>query len=231
MAINIRMDVPDCRASTLSVDVEPTSTIADVKRHIDHIMRSRKQSLNIGYDIYFNGKLLEENSPTLKDCGVESQSTLQLSVTLHLCIEMAGKFANLSDISLSALSSDKIDIVKHKIIQAKQFPNQPSDYSLYYERIKLKDTATLAYYDIGDGSALQFCNSEYTGLSGSVRIAGMPEVVVAGRATHCISRCVRIMLCLPCLLIVHCIDVYRDHQNQHQGRETPTGNEVQSTGE
>lgn len=90
MVINIKMDIPCSKGSSLlSMDVEPTSIIGDIKRYIDlNLVHSAKQSLIERCLLYFDGKLLAENKLTLKECEIQSQATLQLSIMLQLCIEI-----------------------------------------------------------------------------------------------------------------------------------------------
>ena len=149
MVITIRLDVSG--TPLLSMDVESTNTIADIKRYIDHVQpdvgkRSPK------YDLYFNGKLLKE-SLKLKDCGVdpESQLTLQLSKSLQLQIRMMARPSN--TISLSALSSDTVDGIKHRIVQTKRLPNE-FQYCLQFLGKELPDSATLSDCKVQDGSML-----------------------------------------------------------------------------
>ena len=152
MVITIRLDVSG--APLLSMDVESTNTIADIKRYIDYVQP------DVGkrppkYDLYFNGKLLKE-SLELKDCGVdpESQSTLQLSKTLQLQIRMMARpYCNTSTISLSALSSDTVDDIKRRIVQTERLPNE-FQYCLRFLGKELPDSATLSDCKVQDGSML-----------------------------------------------------------------------------
>ena len=152
MVITIRLDVSG--APLLSMDVESTNTIADIKRYIDRVQpdvgkRSPK------YDLYFNGKLLKE-SLELKDCGVdpESQSTLQLSKSLQLQIRMMARpYSNTSTISLSALSSDTVDGIKRRIVQTERLSNE-FQYCLRFLGKDLPDSATLSDCKVQDGSML-----------------------------------------------------------------------------
>jgi hypothetical protein len=228
MTINIRMGIPGCGGSSLlSMDVEPTSTIGDIKRHIDFdLVHSGKESLVEHRLLYFDGKLLADNKLTLKECEIQSQATLQLSTMLQLRVEMEGKFADLPDISLSALSSDTIDDVKGEIIRVAELAIEPSECSLYCDYKKLEDSTKLSDYDVQDGSRLKFCDSECD-LS-IVRIAA--GIQVATRAFTYHNNCTKIvlsLLCLPCILVACCVDMYRNiYQNQRQGAN---GSGVQST--
>ena len=242
MTINIRMDIPGRArggSSLLSMDVEPTSTIEDVKWYINLALAgSGKQSLIKHCLLHFDGKLLEDSKLTLKDCGIESQSTLQLSTMLQLHIDMEGlSFVNLSDISLilTASSSDTVDAVKDKIIQIKQLAIEPSACFLYYNYEKLEDSAKLSDYDVEDGSRLKFCDCERN--FSVVWIAAgnrhTRTAVTYSKHDNCCPKALLSLLCLPCILVACCVDLYRNvYQSQHQERETRDDrSRVQNTGE
>lgn len=56
----------------VNIDVEPTSTVADVKRYIGHVQPG---NLSPEINLQFNGKLLQDEH-TLRDYGVGPLSTL-----------------------------------------------------------------------------------------------------------------------------------------------------------
>ena len=242
MTINIRMDIPGRAhggSALLSMDVEPTSTIEDVKRYINlALVHLGKRSIIERCLLHFDGKLLEDSKLTLKDYGIESQSTLQLSTMLELHVDMEGlSFADLSDISLSliASSSDTIAAVKDKIIQ--QLTIQPSACFLYYNNYeKLEDSAKLSDYNMEDayGSRLKFCDCEHTrDLRIAVGNRHTRRAVTYSKHDNCCPKAVLSLLCLPCILVACCVNLYRNiYRSQHQERETHDNRSgVQNTGE
>lgn len=83
MAINIQRD--NFERSTMSIDVESTSTIADVKQHIE-LLRPVKPSADL--ILFFEREQLRDDNHTLKACGVEPDSTLLLCKQLKLHIRL-----------------------------------------------------------------------------------------------------------------------------------------------
>ena len=235
------MDIPGCARggnALLSMDVEPTSTIEDVKRYINlALVRLGKRSIIERCLLHFDRKLLEDSKLTLKNCGIESQSTLQLSTMLELHVDMEGlSFADLSDTSLTltASSSDTIDAVKDKIIRIQQLTIEPSVCFLYYNNYeKLEDTSKLSDYNImEDGSRLKFCDCEH---ARDLPVGNRHTRIAVTYSKHdsCCPKAVLSLLCLPCILVACCVDLYRNvYQSQHQERETHDNQSgVQNTGE
>ena len=242
MVVTIRMDVSG--SPHLNMDVESTSTIVDIKRHIDHV-QSAAGRRSPEYDLYFNGNLLEENL-TLKDCGVESQSTLQLAKSLHLQIRVMERP---STITLSALSSDTVNTIKRRIIQTEQLPNEPS-CCLCFLGNRLVDTATLSDCNVQDGSILHYDQIEHLRLlelgkqtaeikqimqsnidlamkqgeqlsdvkekAGALYSDQFSKTVSRRRSTkQSCARCIFAVLCFPCNLINECYE-RRQHRKELQ---------------
>ena len=257
MVVTISMDVSRGH-SLLSMDVESTSTIMDVKRCIDHV-QSAAGKRSPEYDLYFNGNLLEENL-TLKDCGVESQSTLQLAKSLHLQIRVMERP---SIITLSALSSDTIDTVKHRISQTEHLPDEPSYYCLCFLGNRLVDTATLSDCDVQDGSILQLIQEHSRLLELERQVAQVRQIMQSNiemvmdqaeslsetekRATalsldqfsrgikshrrstlRSCAHCILAVLCFPCVLINECYE-RRQHRNELQGYTELPGDVIKTT--
>ena len=214
MVINVKKDRSS--SSLLSVNVEPTSTIADVKNSICYI-KSMRQLLKSEYHLYFEGNRLEDNL-TLKDCGVESRSTLQFSKKLQLHIRMAGAFSTLSDLTLSALSSDTADATKCRVIQAKQLPYQPAEYVLR----SLMGSRTLADNDLKDGSEVQFCDLSFDEIERGTRDTRIAVAFHTRGSQRCstVRACIIGAVCLPfipCIVIgEYCIKRYQDHHREVQ---------------
>ena len=248
MVITIRLDVS--RAPLLSMDVESTNTIADIKRYIDRVQpdvgkRSPK------YDLYFNGKLLKE-SLELKDCGVdpESQSTLQLSKSLQLQIRMMARpYSNNSTISLSALSSDTVDGIKRRIVQTERLSNE-FQFCLRFLGKELPDSATLSDCKVQDGSMLhiQFLQ-ETADISINLERLKLLQLLQLERAEQTCKQCARefgptptrqrlkrhtskhclvAVLCFPCVLITECYN-RRRRRDELRGYSKLPGDVIKTT--
>lgn len=245
MVITIRLDVS--RAPLLSMDVESTNTIADIKKYIDRVQpdvgkRSPK------YDLYFNGKLLKE-SLELKDCGVdpESQSTLQLSKTLQLQIRMMARpYTNTSTISLSALSSDTVDGIKRRIVQTERLSSE-FQYCLRFLGKELPDSATLSDCKVQDGSMLhiQFLqetadtsiNLERLKLLQLLQLDKQhaeiprefgPTPTRQRLKRHTSKHCLVAVLCFPCVLITECYN-RRRRRDELRGYSKLPGDVIKTT--
>ena len=205
MVITIRKDVS--RTSLLSLNVETTSTIADVKRDID-CMQSEKRCRSSKYDLYFKRNLLEEENLTLKDYGVVSHSTLQFSKKLHLHIKLVLYHSHERSISITDLSSTTVSTIKCRIIRTEQLPHQPTEFSLCFLGNKLRDTATLSDHNIQDGASLILTNhpTRHTVTYGSrgVTCNICLIIIIAGA-----------VLCLPCTLAYYCVVLLHDHCSTH----------------
>ena len=142
MVVTIRRD--DSESSFMKVDVESTSTIADVKQCIDHLDPGK---LSPEVNLHFNGELLEDNL-TLGDYGVEALSTLMLSEILCLHIWLSPR----ETISVKVLTSDEIGNVKDQVIRNNHLRH--GDYVMDFSGSRLEDTKRVSDYNIGYGSTL-----------------------------------------------------------------------------
>jgi hypothetical protein len=251
MVITIRLDVSG--SPLLSVDAESTSTIADTKRYIDCV-RPDTGKRSPKYDLYFNGNLLKE-SLTLKDCGVESQSILQLSKSLQLQIRMMAGSSN--TFSLSALSSDTVDGIKRRIVQTQRLPNesQTIKYCLQFLGKELSDGATLSDCKVQDGSILMLLTLISGVMCSNIelqiqRAEGMnielqnvmkraeglkieadhfnKSIGRHQRSKRLCKQCIVIALCFPCVLITECYE-RRRHQDELQGYTKLPGDVIKTT--
>ena len=214
MVITIRKDVS--RTSLLSLNVESTSTVADVKRDIDR-MQSEKRHQSPNYNLYFKRNLLEEENYTLKDYGVVSHSTLQLSKKLHLHINLVVYHSHKKSISITDLSSTTVSTIKRRIIQTEQLPHQPTEFSLRFLGNKLRDTATLSDHNIQDGASLILTNRPRRVCYGSRGVKCNICLIIAGA-----------VLCLPCVLACCCVALLYDHfstytRHHRNSNERPLG--------
>ena len=215
MVITIKKDVS--RTSLFSLNVESTSTIADVKRNIDRI-QSEKQCQSFNYNLYFKRNLLEEKNLTLKDYGVVSHSTLQLSKKLHLHIKLVVYHSHKKSISITDLSSTTVSTIKRRIIQTEQFPHQPTEFSLHFLGNKLRDTATLSDHNIQDGASLILTNRPTRRIIyGSRGVNYKICLIIAGA-----------VLCLPCAFACCCVALLYDHfstytRHHQNSNERPLG--------
>ena len=116
----------------INVDVEPTSTVADVKRCIGH-MQSGNLSPEI--NLQFNGKLLQDEH-TLRDYGVGPLSTLLLSEIFLVYVTVIRRESRRSTlISVKVLSTDSIDDIISQVNKKVHLHHFPVLYSDGLSRI------------------------------------------------------------------------------------------------
>ena len=134
----------DSESSFMNIAVESTSSIADVKQCIDRMQRGK---LSPEINLYFNGKLLKDNS-TLSDKGVVPLSTLEFAEVLCLHIWLSSGETT----SIHVLTSDEIGDVKNRIMRMEHL--RRGHYALKFSGQRLEETKRISDYDIPYGSTL-----------------------------------------------------------------------------
>ena len=131
---------------TYTIEVEPDELIERLKAKV----KERSGIVPEEQRLTFGKASLDDNTRSVKECGIEEQSNIDLVVVLQGEMKLNVRTTSGATVSVAVQRSDTIATVKTKIHEVEGTP--PARQHLTFIGKELAETRTLCYYNIRSGA-------------------------------------------------------------------------------